>query len=298
MVVSVVSIGAGMEDDWSLIFPLGQGDFYLSVLDDVDSPQAMLHIVFGGAHGVVVVEEHAWQLVVGGLYHLGGADEAAPEDHWSRVAGRHIEGVKVVLFAHLAEVARAVFSLRREPGERVPVVGCSHFEPVNMGGDRDRLFWYDKLPICPDGGSRVIIRAVVRLILGFHAGWAGRIFLIAVYCLPLHVFRDDDVVDPDDVDFFVAVDQEHRAGYWADHLGISTVALVPGSGKATVLQQGMLNNRIIICTHDDCVSGGLGIGVEWDAVGIAQEGSEHFEIIHCLDWAVYVLIVLRRWRGN
>lgn len=73
---------------------------------------------------------------------------------------------------------------------------------------------------------------------------------------------------------------------------------MPGSGKATVLQQGMLNNRIIICTHDDYVSGGLGIGVEGDAVGIAQEGSEHFEIIHCLDWAVYVLTVLRRWRVN
>jgi hypothetical protein len=59
-----------MEYDRSLIFSLGQGLLDLFIHDDVDSPEAVLDIVPCGSHGMVMIEEHARQLIIRGLDHL------------------------------------------------------------------------------------------------------------------------------------------------------------------------------------------------------------------------------------
>ena len=82
---------------------------------------------------MVVIEQHARQLIVGGLYHLRFLYEAAPEYDRSRVDCPIIERFKVILFAHQAEVSWAVLSVGGEPGEGVAIEDGPDLEAMDMG---------------------------------------------------------------------------------------------------------------------------------------------------------------------
>ena len=131
----VVAVGISVEDDGPLVLSLRQPALSLLVRDDVDSPEAVVHVVFCGAHCVVVIEQHARQLIVGGLYHLRFLYEAAPEDDRSRVDCPTVERFKVTLFTHHAEVSWAMLPFGGEPGEWVAIEVWPDLKAMDMGGN-------------------------------------------------------------------------------------------------------------------------------------------------------------------
>ena len=96
-----------------------------------------MHVVFGRSHCMIMIEEHARELVVGGLNHLGFLNDAALEANRSRVNDLIVECCKVLLLALQAEVSWTMLSKGGEPRQGVAVKNWSYLEAMNMGRDRN-----------------------------------------------------------------------------------------------------------------------------------------------------------------
>lgn len=127
--ISLVEEGEGEH----VLFLVNWKDCLLDlVIDHVESCHSSDVVGEGHRHGVVVVEQHAWRLIVEVFLHLDAVGLLVCEQAIEELSLVGEEPVKVLVGAHRV-VPWSFFALRVEPVEGVSVKGWSAFDTMHVG---------------------------------------------------------------------------------------------------------------------------------------------------------------------
>lgn len=128
-----------------LSLPAGEGGLYLLVVDHIESTEPIFHVIEGRLHRMVVVEQHARQLVIGDMDDFHPLGQRRLNLLLLLEASLMIEQRIVAVIVESVEPWSFV-PVSVEPAQRVAVEGRPDLHPMDVRGNGDRLLVYPVRP--------------------------------------------------------------------------------------------------------------------------------------------------------